>query len=1081
MLVDDLNELLAASGRLAADIDRAVAEGAATGGAQGLDIVARRLRLSVVRPLSTAVGVAGTDAAPPGARSSADGAPSAPSSADGAADGVPVNPDAVPTHVGDAVWDLARRATRLRLEPGIPVDLQEATAALQDLACQLAADDGEDTPAARRAELASLQASLAAAIVPLPGGPLLATNVDTVVDWLGVPMPLCPQLALCRCGQSAIKPLCDGTHAEIGFRDEKDPKRVPDRLDTYAGQQVTITDNRGICAHSGFCTDRLPTAFRVAGEPFVAPAGARIDEMIRAARACPSGALGVALQSTVDAQHQADQRRDPAVEVSRDGPYRVTGGIPLIDADGAPVTRAAGSSEEHYSLCRCGHSLNKPFCSGMHWYVDFKDPRPDATPTLFAWAGGLPALTRMTRLFYERHVPDDPLLAPLFAQMQSDHPERVAAWLAEVLGGPQLYTQRYGGYQRMLSQHAGKGLTEAQRARWASLLESSADAAGLPADPEFRSAFRGYIEWGSRIALENSQPGAVPLPRMPVPRWDWGVAGRPAAQVTATDSRAKEPAATLPEAGAPVSFEEHIKPLFREQDRDAMRWAFDLASYADVVANSGEILARVRAGSMPCDAAWPAERVEVLQRWIDTGMRETASSSTSLATPGPAAAPQASDELGVDDIQGALGRAVALRSTAPVEERAIVIEHREPLIYMLCAAAELEHALMCEYLFAAFSLKRSVDEGLTQDQLNVVEGWRSVILGVAKQEMLHLAINCNLVTSLGASPHLSRPNLPQPARHYPGGVRLALLPFGEQALRHFLFLERPEGMDVDDAEGLDAFESAVPLMSAEEIAPHIQEFATVGHLYRSIEAGFRHLTERLGEEQLFLGPADAQAVGDLFGWPQLEPIRDLDGAVRAIEAIVEQGEGPSGHWRNAHFGRFVRVLNEYLEMLEANPGLEVTRPVLPALVRAPETGEQVTLITDPTTARIADLGNVAYEVLLQLLYRLLCHVDETEEQIKVLADVSVGLMFDVVEPLAEILTMLPVGPEHPGRTAGPSFELFYQPDYLLPHRRAAWLLMAEHLTEAAVLVDAEGAHDARLLPVATALRRHAEALRASAS
>src|SRR5205807_4358500 len=114
-------------------------------------------------------------------------------------------------------------------------------------------------------------------------------------------------------------------------------------------------------------------------------------------------------------------------------------------------------------------------------------------------------------------------------------------------------------------------------------------------------------------------------------------------------------------------------------------------------------------------------------------------------------------------------------------------------------------------------------------QLSAAERWRSTILTVAKQEMLHLAINCNLVTSLGASPHLSRPNLPQPAKHYPAGVRLALLPFGEQALRHFLFLERPEGLDIDDAEGLDAVDCAVPVMGAEEIAPHLQEFQTVGH------------------------------------------------------------------------------------------------------------------------------------------------------------------------------------------------------------------------------------------------------------
>src|SRR5580658_676428 len=205
-----------------------------------------------------------------------------------------------------------------------------------------------------------------------------------------------------------------------------------------------------------------------------------------------------------------------------------------------------------------------------------------------------------------------------------------------------------------------------------------------------------------------------------------------------------------------------------------------------------------------------------------------------------------------EQLGGRLASLVKLRGDRPVGDRALVIEHREPLIYMLCEAAELEHALMCEYLFAAFTLKRSTDEGLNAEELAAVERWRSALLLVAKQEMLHLAINSNLITSLGASPHLSRPNLPQPARHYPPGVRLTLLPFGEQALRHFLYLERPEGFDIDDAEGLAAVESAVPVMGVEEIAPHLQEFQTVGHLYRSIEAGFRHLSAKWGEDKLFI-------------------------------------------------------------------------------------------------------------------------------------------------------------------------------------------------------------------------------------
>jgi hypothetical protein len=306
-----------------------------------------------------------------------------------------------------------------------------------------------------------------------------------------------------------------------------------------------------------------------------------------------------------------------------------------------------------------------------------------------------------------------------------------------------------------------------------------------------------------------------------------------------------------------------------------------------------------------------------------------------------------------------------------------------------------------------------------------------------------------------------------------------LLPFGEQALRHFLYLERPEGMDFDDADGLAAVERAVPVMDDQEIAPHLQEFATVGHLYRSIEAGFRHLADKLGEDHLFVGSASGQVGGDLFGWPQLRPITCVDDVVQAIETIVEQGEGPRGDWRNAHFGRFLAVLDEYLAMRAADPEVEFARPVLPALVRPPENAVPADLITDPKSAAVADLGNVAYEVLLQLLYRLLSRVDENDEQMKILSQVAVGLMFDVIEPLGEILTTLPVGPEHPGRTAGPSFELFYQPDYLLPHRTAAWFIMAEHLSDAADLTEAQAGGEPRLASVAEALRRHADVLQAN--
>jgi CDGSH-type Zn-finger protein/truncated hemoglobin YjbI len=548
---------------------------------------AARLRASVIRPLRADV-----EAASP-ARKRSGAAP-------------------------ERLWRLAREATKRRVAGDASNALIEATAALQDLAI---AQIPVENASRRIAELERLQRDLPESIRSATGGPYLVTNARSLRDWLGVELPRLPQMALCRCGASKLKPLCDGSHAEIGFSGAKDPKRVSDHRATYEGVNATVFDNRGTCAHSGFCTDSLPTVFHTEGEPFVTPSGGRLDEIESAARACPSGALSYAIAGR-EAREEVDQPRPPLIEVSKDGPYRITGGIPLENAEGEPEARNQGASLEHYSLCRCGQSKNKPFCSGMHWSVHFTDPPfppHDHDPTLFEWAGGFPALLRMTKIFYGKYVPEDPLLAPLFANMSPDHPQRVAAWLGEVFGGPKAYSGTYGGYERMISQHLGKQLREEQRARWVQLLARSADDAHLPADPEFRAAFAAYLEWGSRIALENSQLEAHPPPHMPMPRWWWVCDATPAARPSALAPIEEPIAVSLPKAGEPISFAEHIKPLFRERDRASMTFAFDLWSYDDVTEHADAIYQRLEQGTMPCDGAWSPEWVDVFKRWIDAG------------------------------------------------------------------------------------------------------------------------------------------------------------------------------------------------------------------------------------------------------------------------------------------------------------------------------------------------------------------------------------------------------------------------------------------------------------------------------
>jgi CDGSH-type Zn-finger protein/truncated hemoglobin YjbI len=503
-----------------------------------------------------------------------------------------------------------------------PHELLEAVAGLQYLATEGHAIEDTD----RASLLRSWPRSESGPSIRLVrNGPYVLTNVDRMTGSMGEAVTTRPQMALCRCGQSADKPWCDGTHATVNFTGEKDPNRIADRRDMYEGLSVTILDNRGICQHSGFCTDRVPVAFRVDQDPFVAASGARLDEMIRAVRNCPSGALSLAVDGIEDRELvDWHGRRPPTVAVVKDGPYRITGSVELLDESGEPAGRNAGSSLEHYAACRCGHSQNKPFCSGMHWYVEFRDPLPEPgrAPTLFEWAGGLPALRRMVDLFFERYVPQDPLLAPLFADAPADHAERVTSWFGEVLKGPANYGANFGDYAHFFERHANLALSEDQWTRWVDLLLRSARETDLDTNPEFWSAFSSYVEWEARRVYEASQPDAQKRTQVASPRWEWGPVGAPSTPSEGTEDGEASADLPVPGPGETVGFDAHIKRLFREKDRRSMTFAFDLWSYDDVRSHAQAIVARLRAGTMPCDGEWSQEKIDLFQRWIDGGSRE---------------------------------------------------------------------------------------------------------------------------------------------------------------------------------------------------------------------------------------------------------------------------------------------------------------------------------------------------------------------------------------------------------------------------------------------------------------------------
>ena len=382
----------------------------------------------------------------------------------------------------------------------------------------------------------------------------------------------------------------------------------------------------------------------------------------------------------------------------------------------------------------------------------------------------------------------------------------------------------------------------------------------------------------------------------------------------------------------------------------------------------------------------------------------------------------------------------------PLAEPALRVDTREELVYLLGQACEIEHGLMCEYLYAQFSLKRGPDEGLTDGQLARVQAWEKALITVIKQEMLHLALATNILTAIGAAPHFERPNFPILSRWYPPGVQIALVPFGERALRHFIYLERPEGMTLDDAAGFAAAQHAQPLTAAGAGLVGVpQPWQTVGHLYRGIEAGLATLCARYGEDAVFIGPTRAQAVTDIFEWPELIAVTDLASARQAIETIVEQGEGARGDWITSHFGTFVGILEDLLAEQAADPAFTPARPVEPAFVRLPPDVEAGTLIEDPTTAQVADLANGLYEVTLQVLSRYYIHHGETAAEFNTLARTAKHLMNHVMRDLGPVLTALPVGPSHPGQTAGPTFDIARPAIFLLPHQDAAWKIINERL------------------------------------
>ena len=428
------------------------------------------------------------------------------------------------------------------------------------------------------------------------------------------------------------------------------------------------------------------------------------------------------------------------------------------------------------------------------------------------------------------------------------------------------------------------------------------------------------------------------------------------------------------------------------------------------------------------------------------------------------------------------------------------IHTRALLIDALRLAAELEHGLMVQYLFAAYSIRRypyerfdytwnerrrcwDKTEVLTEAELERVRRWGMKVTLVARQEMEHLGLALNLLSAIGGTPSFSRPNMPQRDGYYgtTPDIKLTLTRCDLDTIKRFQMFEKPDQIvDVDDPEAVsewcrksrsgpsaDAADALRPPQDLAGAAPHVNQngfaFNSVQQLYEEIERGFIFLSRELGECNLFVGKPSNQ----IFGGPKtalynsqnnlnqyglsLIAITDLKTARQAITMIVEQGEGakaPPIYRPDAHFCLFTDIRAD----MECYPALRRggARHVCPNPLtrRLPDISDEFTLVDNRDTVPVAALFNQSYEVMLLLLLYLYSDQVKTEEQMNALMDAAFfPFMTMFIRPLAEILTELPASKKEPRnleKMAGPGFEL--SGDVMLfPDLAQTWTLFQERI------------------------------------
>lgn len=401
---------------------------------------------------------------------------------------------------------------------------------------------------------------------------------------------------------------------------------------------------------------------------------------------------------------------------------------------------------------------------------------------------------------------------------------------------------------------------------------------------------------------------------------------------------------------------------------------------------------------------------------------------------------------------------------------------RERLLHLLAEASELEHNLLCSYLFAYFSLKRRLDEGLSEAEHAAVQRWRKLLLSVCVEEMVHLTQVANLTASLGAAPHFNRPNLPAAPGYHPASIVVALTPFNVETLKHFVFLERPDSADCHDSDGFSASADAAVERGGvrAKLIPVAPEYETIGEFYSVLRRSLESFAAQQGDGAFV---SDVyQLEGALIESEDLLVVRTLDDALLAIDRIVEQGEGGSDHAEDSHFARFTDMLEELDRLQSARPAFEPSRNVgANPVMRPPQDTERMPVKAEHALACL-DAFNAVYWMMLRTLTALYASGSNTTA-----AEALVEHMLSCMHLLGELADPLTeqVAGDEPGLMAGPSFTMYRHSegpanlDCALHH-------LVERTSEICVQVSALPIDEGRKNHLDQALRRMAKKLSAAA-